>query len=215
MLGHWRCHPRKLQQCSKNNGAQRPSKLRKGGSCACSRIPRSPASANARSHGRAQGLAQYTDQRVCRFLRAPGGTGGTVKQLDCDLIQLSSSSSSAGSSPRLDAAAAARPGVVVKPTHGALVGFSISDDAQQNAGHLLAQRCAAREMQLRCRGLRQYKTYANKSDGAGVYSSIQQCGSPGQARGGTPAPGSRGARAPRTMWPATARPPVTATRVPC
>ena len=43
-------------------------------------------------------------------------------------------------------------------------------------------------MQLRCRGLRQYKTYANKSDGAGVYSTIQQCGSPGQARGGTVEP---------------------------
>ena len=45
------------------------------------------------------------------------------------------------------------------------MGFSISDDAL---------RFAAREMQLRCRALRRYKTYENKSDGAGVYASIQQ-----------------------------------------
>ena len=114
-----------------------------------------------------------------------------MQKLYCDLMQprSSSSSSSSDSSPRLDAAAAARPGVVVKPAHGALVGFSISDDAQQNAGHLLAHRFAAREMQLRCRALRRYKTYENKSDGAGVYASIQQWQrSPRHARGRRPVP---------------------------
>ena len=128
------------------------------------------------SFQRAHGLAQHIERHTCRFPRAPGGTAGRVQKLYCDLMQprSSSSSSSSDSSPRLDAAAAARPGVVVKPAHGALVGFSISDDAQQNAGHLLAHRFAAREMQLRCRALRRYNTYENKSDGAGVYASIQQ-----------------------------------------
>ena len=151
LLGHWRRHPRKLQKRSKNNGTQRPSIQIEKGWFPCLQPDPTKSCFCERSFQRT-GAGTRAAHRLCRFPRAPGGTAGTVKKLDCALVQLSSSYSSAGSSPRLDAAAAARRGVVVKPAHGALVGFSISDDAQQNATFSLqlSRACAAAGAARRC-----------------------------------------------------------------
>jgi hypothetical protein len=78
------------------------------------------------------------------------------------------------SSSRVDAANEVVPGRVTKAVNTSRFNFTLSDDAQQNAPHLLAHRIANREMQAQCPDLGHLKTYSNKSDGAGVYASMQQ-----------------------------------------
>ena len=109
---------------------------------------------------RANGLAKH----VCDFARGPTGTAHRLVQGD----------NGRSSSSRVDTANDVVPGRVTKAVNTSRFNFTLSDDAQQNAPHLLAHRIANREMQAQCPDLGHLKTYSNKSDGAGVYASMQQ-----------------------------------------
>jgi hypothetical protein len=135
-------------------------KLDDTNSCYCERVFRRPG-----------GLAAHELSDSHHFARAPTSTANLAKQLFHQLMQ---GGGGDNNTARLAAANDVAPGRVTKAVNTSRFNFTLSDDAKQDAPHPLAHRIANREMLTQLQDLAHLTTYSNKSDGAGVYASIQQ-----------------------------------------
>jgi hypothetical protein len=149
-----------IKDCQSGNGWFPCMKLDDTNSCYCERVFR-----------RSEGLAAHELSDSHHFVRAPTSTANLAKQLFHQLMQ---GGGGDNNTARLATANEVAPGRVTKAVNTSRFNFTLSDDAKQDAPHLLAHRIANREMLTQWQDLAHLTTYSNKSDGAGVYASIQQ-----------------------------------------